>query len=189
MSIQEACSIPKPAPRWGALPLALAVALLGWADAAPAQDMAPSAPMVTVASAEDPDLDRARELEAKAASHQERVAEWSRAGDLYREAAAFRPAHDPAKVEGLRMAARMTHYAGDTRRALEDARRAAEVAKRQGNVRAAAEASLEAAWLAAEAGDADQTARYLDDARVLARSPYLSDEERQHILGRISEPA
>ena len=166
--------------------MGLAIAVLGAVGPSPTEGL--QAERVAAEEA-DPELEKAHELEKEARAHLDGSGDWEEAANLLRKAVDLRPDHDPVKVDNLREAARIAHHLGDVNQALRDAHRAAEAGRRQGHVLAAAEAYLEAAWLAVEVGDRDRATRYLEEADVISRSPYLSDQQRDRLLGRMGEPA
>ena len=166
-------------------------ALLAMATAVPLQAQAPD--QSTQATATDSsapyaeDLMKATELEARAWALRDLMDERETAARLYRQAADLRPDHDPQKVQNLRQASRMSHYAGRSDRAVRDAETAARAALRQGDVIEAGQAYVDAAWLSAQIGDRSRTEEFLKEARLLAASPLLAQEERQNLLRRIDE--
>lgn len=135
----------------------------------------------------DRNIEKAVDLEARAWALRDLMDQRSKAAKLYREAAALRPDHDPKKVENLRQASRMHHYADRTDRAADDAAAAARVALRQGDLMEAAEAYMDAAWLSGRLGDETRTARYLEEARLLTNSPLLAQTQREEILRRLED--
>jgi hypothetical protein len=53
----------------------------------------------------------------------------------------------------------------------------------------AAHAYLDAAWMAAEAGEAARALTFAEEALILTASPLLDDEAREGILGRVTDRA
>jgi hypothetical protein len=135
----------------------------------------------------DRNMEKAAELEARAWALRDLMDQRSKAANLYRQAAALRPDHDPKKVESLRQASRMHHYADRVNRAADDAAQAARVALRQGDLMEAADAYMDAAWLAGRLGDETRTAQYLEEARLLTNSPLLAHAQREEILRRLED--
>jgi tetratricopeptide (TPR) repeat protein len=162
--------------------LALATAGPLQAQTDPGETLEGHQPPATQLSAE---VEEAAALEARAWALRDLMDERHEAARLYRKAAELRPDHDPQKVQNLREAARMSHYAGRSDRAIRDAEAAATAALRQGDVIEAGQAYVDAAWLAAQTGDRDRTEALLQEARLLASSPLLAQEERQDLLRRI----
>ena len=147
-----------------------------------------AAPQLHADSADDP-VAHARALEAAAETLEPLAPEWDRVAALYREAADLRPAHDPIKVRNLRRSAQIRYLTGDRSAAMRDAREAGELARRQGDVPEAAHAFLDAALIASELGRAREAHRFMEEARLLARSPLLQDTHRAGIQERIHEAA
>lgn len=145
-----------------------------------------TAPSARVAPA-DPDLERARALEAEARGLSDQMKRRARAARLYRQAADLRPAHDPKKVENLRHASRMNFYAGRTDAAIRDAHDASQVALRQGDLVEAAHAYLDAAWLAAREGQAERAEQWVEEARLLSTSPLLAQGQQEEIRTRMRD--
>lgn len=135
----------------------------------------------------DQNIEKAAELENRAWALRDLLDQRSKAAKLYREAAALRPDHDPRKVQNLRQASRMHHYADRAGPAADDAAEAARVALRQGDLMEAAEAYMDAAWLSGQLGDATRTARYLEEAKLLTNSPLLAQAQREEILRRLED--
>jgi len=133
----------------------------------------------------DQNIEVAQELEARAWALRDLLDRRSKAAELYQDAAALRPDHDPKKVQNLREASRMHFYGDRADRAVQVAAEAARAALRQGDIMEAADAYVDAAWLSGRLGDATRTAEYLEEARLLKNSPLLADAQREGILRRL----
>lgn len=133
------------------------------------------------------DVTRAERLEARADALADRMDRRAQAARLYREAAGLRPAEDPQRVANLRNAARMSFYAGQLPAAERDAHEASQAALRQGDLVEAAHAYLDAAWLAARRGQAEQAERWIEEARLLSASPLLAQAQQEAIRSRMQQ--
>jgi len=110
---------------------------------------------------------------------------WTLAGDLHKQAADALPRNDAGQFFGYSRAAVLYFHAGDfvdARRAMEDA---AQVAEATGDVFTAANAYVDAAFVAIAEGYAGKKREFVREARELAGSEQLTDEERADILARI----
>lgn len=106
-------------------------------------------------------------------------AQWEEAAALFIESARLRECHDPKIYSGLREAAELVHYIGDTSRAHQLMKEAAEHAMHLGEVEFAVEAYVKAVYMAAELGDRDMAVSYRAWAEDLSHSPYLGDRGRE----------
>jgi hypothetical protein len=138
---------------------------------------------------EGTDPGRAQTLEARAQSLHDEPGRWTEAARLYREAAELREDEDEGKLQSLRMAAWMAHYAGRDREALENAEAAGRLALRRGDLVEAGEALADAAHLARATGQPERAAALAEEVRLLAGSPLLAAEDRMALLDRIRTPA
>ena len=176
---------------------ALALAALVAGGEALEASMASGAPLPTPTAPEpaptDPGMTspenaaRAMALESRAWEMRDSMKDRGRAARLYRQAAELRGAADPMKVTNLRYAARMSYHAGQLDRAAHDAAQAADVALRQGDPVQAAHAWLDAAWVLARDGKAAEAARHLEQAMVVAGSPFIPETERARIDARVNQ--
>lgn len=148
-----------------------------------------TAPSSAAAQQDGSDPDRAGVLEARAETLGTDEAQFARAAGLFRRAANLRDDADPRKVENLLNAARFSHYAGRSARAIDDAATAARVALRQGDVVRAGHAYLDAAWLARESGKSQQMNSFIQEALLLSNSPLLARADRSGLLMRIGDAA
>lgn len=115
---------------------------------------------------------------------------WGKAARMLERSAGMRDASDPERAEVLLEAARVYAHVGahrDARRAFEGA---AAAAAERGAVVVAAHALLDAAIVAAGAGDGEAAAKLLQKATLLADSPHLAASDRKGIVRRLApEPA
>jgi hypothetical protein len=127
----------------------------------------------------------ATRLEADALSLSESPTDLGRAAELFRQAAALRPAGDPVAMRDLIQAARYSFYSGKRERALKDFAAAAETALRFGDVLGAAESFLDAAWVAQQVRDGALALRYAVRAQELSASPLLNESDRTRLMSRL----
>ncbi len=110
---------------------------------------------------------------------------WELAADLHKQAADDLPRNDAGQFFGYSRAALLYFYAGefdDARRSMEDA---AEVAEATGDVFTAANAYVDAAFIAIAEGFAGKKREFVQEARDLSESEWLTAEEKADILARI----
>ena len=110
---------------------------------------------------------------------------WELAGDLHLQAAENLPRNDAGQFYGFSRAAVLYFHAGEfdaSRRAMEDA---AEVAEATGDFFVAANTYVDAAFIAIAEGYAGKKREFVREARDLADSVSITDEERAEILARI----
>jgi hypothetical protein len=110
---------------------------------------------------------------------------WELAADLHKQAADNLPRNDAGQFFGYSRAAVLYFYAGefdDARRSMEDA---AEVAEATGDVFTAANAYVDAAFVAIAEGFAGKKREFVNEARELAESEWITAEEKADILARI----
>ncbi|MBW3552288.1 MAG: hypothetical protein KY466_02190 [Gemmatimonadetes bacterium] len=110
---------------------------------------------------------------------------WGKAARMLERSAGMRDAADPERAEAFREAGRVYAHVGaqaDARRALEAA---AAAAFDRGAVVVAAHSLLDAAIVAARAGDRDAAAKLLRKASLLADSPHIDMGDRAGILERV----
>jgi ATP/maltotriose-dependent transcriptional regulator MalT len=125
------------------------------------------------------------DLHQTAISLYELPAFWELAADLHRQAADNLPRNDAGQFFGFNRAAVLYFHAGEfdeARRAMEDA---AEVAEATGDVFVAANTYVDAAFIAIAEGYAGKKREFVREARDLAQSAALTQEERAEILARI----
>ena len=130
------------------------------------------------------DTDQAVRLESKAHGYLATLGGWDRAASLLRRAAEFRSPADPAAVEDLLLSARLSFYEGDERRAVRDFESAGKLALDRGDVIVAANAFTDAAWVAGNQGRGNQAQKLLSKAQLLATSPLIQEDERNHLRTR-----
>ena len=110
---------------------------------------------------------------------------WELAGDLHKRAADELPRNSARQFFGYSRAAVLYFHAGefdDARRSMEDA---AEVAEATGDVFTAANAYVDAAFIAIAEGYAGKKREFVSEARLLADSESITEEEKADILARI----
>lgn len=130
------------------------------------------------------DTDEAVRLETKAHGYLATPDHWDRAANLLRRAAEFRSPADGAAVDDLLLAARLSFYEGDERRAVRDFESAGQLALARGDVIVAANAFTDAAWVAGNQGRGDRAQGLLTRAQLLATSPLIEEDERNHLRTR-----
>ena len=123
-------------------------------------------------------------LETKAQGYLKDYTNWNRAASLFRRTAELRPADDPAAVEDLIRAARLSFYKGDERRAMYDFEAAGQRALAIGDVLAAANAFTDAAWVAEARGRDGQAHELLSKAQLLSNSPLIPEDARLDLRSR-----
>ena len=158
--------------------------LLGVALAAPVQAQT-AARFASTAT----DVARAAELESQAVSLYESPRSFKRAAKLHERAAELRPAGDLIRVDNMRQAARLYHYAGSAAKARDLMVRAGDAALGAGDVLNAAETYLDAAFLYREAGMANEVQQLVKKAQLLTNSPLISARDKSSILSRIQASA
>jgi hypothetical protein len=131
----------------------------------------------------------ATDLENKAKALYPAPKRYREAARLLVEAAALRDAGDPQRIDNLRQAGRLFHYAGVSERARSVMEQAADAALAAGDVKTAAAAYLDAAFLAQDVKRIEDARRMIEKARLLTNSPLLSAEEKSVILERINAAA
>lgn len=135
-------------------------------------------------AAQDVDLHKASALEAEAAQLLEFQDDWSKAANLLREAAAYRPEGDAQARQDLFQASRLAYYRGHERRALNDLEDLAQRSLEEGDVLTAAQALADAAWIANEEGMGGKTIDLAARARKLALSPLITEAQRAALQDR-----
>jgi len=158
--------------------------LLGVALAAPVQAQT-AARFASTAT----DVARAAELESQAVALYESPRSFKRAAKLHEQAAELRPAGDLVRIDDLRQAARLYHYAGSTAKARDLMVRAGDAALAAGDVLNAAETYLDAAFLYREAGMGGEVLQLVKKAQLLTNSPLISARDKSSILSRIQASA
>jgi hypothetical protein len=146
-----------------------------------------AAPLTGAVLNGNPDLEKAIALEAQAEGYNDDVTSRAKAAALYREAASYRPDADPQKVQNLRMAARLSFHAGKEGQAMADAEAAGRLATRTGDILEAGHSWLDAAWIAVHLDRQEAATTFIANARLLAGSPFLGDEDRAELLERIAD--
>ncbi len=106
-------------------------------------------------------------------------AQWEEAAELFERSARLRACHDPKVYSGLREAAEIAHYVGDTSKAHRLMKEAAEHAMHLGEVEFAVEAYVKAVYMAAELGDRDMAVTYRAWAEDLSHSPHLGERGKE----------
>lgn len=157
------------------------LALLGFALALPAEAQQ-TARFASTAT----DVAQAAQLEAEAQELYNTLREYKRAAKLHMQAAALRPASDAKRVDNLRMAAMLYHYAGRLTNARQAMTQAGDAALAAGDVKTAADSYLDAAFLSSDEGVAEEANRLVRKAQLLTHSPLLTSQARNSILRRIS---
>lgn len=124
-------------------------------------------------------------LEAEAEGYMTDMNKWTRAADLYRQAAALRGAGDVIAIADLKTAARLEFYRGHEGTAMRDLENAGERALAMGDVVAAANAFVDAAWIASAEGRGTKAREFADKAQLLALSPLISPSDREELEARL----
>ncbi len=125
------------------------------------------------------------DLHQTAISLYETPAFWELAGDLHKQAADELPRNSAGQFFGYSRAAVLYFHAGefvDARRSMEEA---AEVAEATGDVFTAANSYVDAAFIAIAEGYAGKKREFVSEARLLADSESITEEEKVDILARI----
>lgn len=125
-----------------------------------------------------------KQLEAKAESYLEELGKWDRAASLFRRAAQLRSPADPAAVEDLLRAARLSFYEGRTLQSVRDFENAGQRALNLGDVLVAANAFADAAWVADNRGRGEQAHGLLSRAQLLSNSPLIRESDRSQLRTR-----
>lgn len=123
-------------------------------------------------------------LEAKAEQYLPDRGKWNQAAELYRQAAALRPAGDALAIADLKSAARLAFYRGKDRQAIRDLEKAGQRALDIGDVVAAANAFADAAWIAGKDGNGARAKALMERAQLLALSPLISPTDRAELESR-----
>lgn len=110
---------------------------------------------------------------------------WGEAADLHREAAESLPENDAGQFFGYSRAALLYFYADELPAARRSMTDAAKVALATGDVLTAAHAYVDAAFIAIAESYDGKTREFVADAKEVAGSEFLTDEERESILLRI----
>ncbi len=157
----------------------------GWTRAAMAATLvAASAAAASAQTTANVPVSEIETLEMKAHEHMQELGDWGRAATLFRRAAELRPSSDPAGVDDLLQAARLSYYHGDKGDAVRDFEAAGQRALALGDVIAAANAFVDGAWVADENGRGAKALDLVDRARLLANSPLMPDEIRDNLRNR-----
>lgn len=114
------------------------------------------------------------------------MSEWKQAARLYRKAASLRDISDPAGVDNLSEAGRLSYYKGSKSQAVRDFEAAGDRALMIGDVLRAAENFADASWVAAEAGYTARALNLHERAQLLSQSPLLSAEDRVELQDRLA---
>lgn len=133
----------------------------------------------------DRDRQRAAELALEADSLAKRVAEWSKAAQMYEESALLHPKGELEGYASFVNAGNFHYYAGNETSARRMYEAAGQLALENGEVYNAAVCFLNAALIAQESGDEDKVAENGLKAEKLSRSSALTEEQRTTLLGRI----
>ncbi len=123
-------------------------------------------------------------IEARAMDNLKDLGQWDRAASLFRRAADLRPAGDPVAVHNLIQAARLSFYEGDEAQAVRDFEAAGQRAIAIGDVIVAANAFADAAWVANTRGFGARAHELLSRAQLLANSPLIPEDARDHLKTR-----
>ena len=124
-------------------------------------------------------------LEEKAEAYLEDMEKWSKAADLYRQAAHLRDAADAEAVWDLKTAARLEFYQGSEQQAIRDLETAGHRAMAIGDVVAAANAFADAAWIAGTEGHGSQARELVVRAQLLTESPLIPTADKDDIRSRL----
>ncbi len=136
--------------------------------------------------AQTTDAARAESLRAEAQLRTQSVDGLRQAANLYREAA--RVDEDrPEVAEDLIRAGRIAWAVGREGEAIRDLTQAAETALSWGDVYTAASAFIDAAWVAARNGRAEEAVELARRAEKLSHSPLIQDDERVTLRSRLGE--
>lgn len=144
-----------------------------------------SEPISSQAAAQD--TSRARLLLNEADAIQSRR-EFPRKAKLYEDAAGLFPKGTKDGEAALRSAAALHYHLGHHRRAQQLLERAGDQATYRGDVAAAADAYINAVFVALQREVYGDARRLIEQTRVLAAAPTLSESERAAILRRLSQP-
>jgi len=136
------------------------------------------------AAAGEPDIKKADELKAQAVQLFDQPARWMEAARLLEKSVEYRDAADAEIHASLMTAAGIWMSSGEYSRAYRTARRAGENAHARGAVQDAAHSFISAAAVAAQLGRTGDAEELMERARLLAASPLLNQQERNHILAR-----
>jgi hypothetical protein len=147
------------------------------AEAGSATQVAMAGPMVKGADPVD--------LETQARNLFPNPKRYGEAARLLLKAAERRSPGDPARIGDLILSSRLTYYNGDAARARALMERAADEALASGDVINAAHSFMDAAFLAQDAKESESITRLIGKARMLAASPFISQKDREGILGRL----
>jgi hypothetical protein len=115
-----------------------------------------------------------------------RLDQFAKAARLYEQSAAARAPGDTATGTCLRTAAFLRYYSGDSRAGTALMEKAARNAAAFGDVALAANAYIDAAIIAVDAAQSDRALDLGRRAEQLARSPSLTDAERNALAGRMA---
>jgi hypothetical protein len=113
--------------------------------------------------------------------------QWERSAALYAEAAAIRGFGDEGAIDNLHTAASLLYYVGNLTEALAFMTGAAGQAVASGYVLKAAEVYVDGAWIALEMQMTPTARVFAESAKLLARSPHLTEAESASILARLGE--
>ena len=157
----------------------------GWTRAAMAATLvAASATAASAQTSANVEVGEIEALEMRAQEHLQEVGDWGRAASLFRRVAELRPSSDPAAVQDLIQAGRLSYYRGDNGDAVRDFEAAGQRALALGDVIVAANAFVDAAWIADANGRSARALDLVGRARLLANSPLLPDEIRDNLQNR-----
>ncbi len=130
-------------------------------------------------------VEKAVELERKAEALYGQPSRYAEAARLHMRAAQLRQGSDPLHVRNLEMAARLFFYSRHKTEALHAMEAAAERALAAGDVVNAANNFVDASHLAGLSGSADGARRLADRARLLMKSPLLTEKDRETVEARL----
>ncbi|MCY4400443.1 MAG: hypothetical protein OXE96_14055 [Gemmatimonadetes bacterium] len=148
--------------------------------------IAASATTLSAQSTAQVPADEIDAIETRAMDNLKDLDRWDRAASLFRRAADLRPAGDPVAVQDLIQAARLSFYTGDEGRAVRDFEAAGQRAVAMGDVIVAANAFADAAWVANTRGFGARAHDLLNRAQLLATSPLIPEDVRDHLMTRWS---
>lgn len=145
---------------------------------------AASATGLSAQTADEVPVQQIEQLEAEAEGYLEQVGKWDRAASLFRRAAELRSPADPAAVEDLLRAARLSFYDGRALQSVRDFETAGQRALDRGDVLVAANAFADAAWVAGNEGRGQRAHGLLARAQLLSNSPLIREDDRSQLRTR-----
>ncbi|HUF49350.1 MAG TPA: hypothetical protein VMN60_00865 [Longimicrobiales bacterium] len=131
-------------------------------------------------------LDRARELRQQAEALFSEPRQWRKAARLLEQSAELREASDAEGYICLLYAGRIQAALGDLNGARQNLEKAAQQALTRGSIVEAAHAYIDAAFVAAEAKQAQTAQQLIERATLLTSSPLLSATQKAGLTSRIT---